>query len=114
MTMNFPCRSTDCTVLPRRRLARALKFCRTTCFEKNFASSIRRPVSRGASVRTTVSTSGSSGIDLKHSPRRLCGTDLECAHLLLERCHQRACAVVGEKAGAKRALHFALERKSRL
>src|SRR6266567_9366433 len=60
-TMNFPCRLTERTVWSRTRFASCAKFCFTTCFEKNCALRIRRPVRRGASVRTTVSTSGSSG-----------------------------------------------------
>src|SRR5580698_9152550 len=59
--MNLPCRSTDFTSWLRTRRRKTGNFCRTTCREEKRASRMRRPVSFGASVRTTVSTSGSSG-----------------------------------------------------
>src|SRR5277367_944182 len=59
--MNFPWRRTDFTCWPRKRWRSVANFWRTTWCEENLASSIVRPVRRGASERTTVSTSGSSG-----------------------------------------------------
>src|SRR5277367_257840 len=61
MTMNLPWRSTDFTSWPRTRLRSTGYFWRTTWCERNCASTMRRPGSLGASERTTVSTSGSSG-----------------------------------------------------
>src|SRR6266478_4741569 len=49
-------------VRPTRRLASALRFPDVTKREENDAATMRRPTKWGARVRTTVSTSGSSGM----------------------------------------------------
>src|ERR1700682_130798 len=59
--MNLPRRAIDCIVRPARRRASALRFPGVTKGDENDADTIWRPRRCGASVWTTVSTSGSSG-----------------------------------------------------
>src|SRR5207248_7334972 len=56
--MNLPCRRTCSIVFPTIRSGEP----RITRAQRNSAARMRRPASRGASPRTMVSTSGSSGM----------------------------------------------------
>src|SRR5712692_6548217 len=62
ITMNLPRRWTPCIVRPVKCLASVLRFPGVTKREENDAATMRRPTRCGVSVRTTVSTSGSSGM----------------------------------------------------
>ena len=60
--MNLPRRSIDSMRRPVNRSASATRSPGVTNFERNSARVMTRPIRCGASVLTTVSTSGSSGI----------------------------------------------------
>src|SRR4051812_18207047 len=63
MEMNLPRRGADSTRRPTNFFASADRVPGGTGFEVNSAGRIRLPIRCGRTVRTTVSTSGSSGID---------------------------------------------------
>src|SRR6185437_16763162 len=62
--MNFPYRSTARIFLPASARAVLIGEPMSTRSPRNSALTMRRPTTAGRSVRTTVSTSGSSGIAL--------------------------------------------------